>query len=310
MLNRYLTYYRIGLQFVIFLAILSFFWLFGGSLQGVLQQYFLGMPLESITSYNIQLAHQIKFFNVAMLAMLLLLPALVFAYLAYPSASQYLGLKKQSSVKFILWAICMFILASPFSALLETWNKDLHIFKQSAVADEKLSALYVAMLQGKSGGDLLINLLFICVAPALIEEIFFRGCLQQLFTNWLRKLPWLSVILVAVIFSAFHGQMSAFFPRLFLGILLGLVYHFSGNLWISILLHFINNTITVLWMFMFNAGQTNINPLTLPEISPILGWASVAITIFLLIVLYKKSISFPIYEVEKDQAWSDFLEKN
>jgi membrane protease YdiL (CAAX protease family) len=160
--------------------------------------------------------------------------------------------------------------------------------------------MYVAMLQGNQWKDLLLNTLAICIAPAIIEEIFFRGCLQQLFANWLRKNQWIGIIIVAIIFSAFHGQLNAFLPRFFLGLLLGIIYHFTSNLWITILVHFLNNFMTILMMYLYNAAISKINPLEMGDVSILVGIASGIITLAVAYYLYTQRKTFVISEVEKE----------
>ena len=63
-------------------------------------------------------------------------------------------------------------------------------------------------------------------------------------------MPWFSIIVVSLIFSAVHFSFFGFLPRLFLGAVLGLLYHYSGRLWLSILAHFINNAFAVSVLYM------------------------------------------------------------
>ncbi len=53
----------------------------------------------------------------------------------------------------------------------------------------------------------------------------------------------------ALVFSGFHGQFYGFLPRFALGVLLGYLFLFSGNLVLPIVAHFINNAIAVLLVF-------------------------------------------------------------
>lgn len=41
-------------------------------------------------------------------------------------------------------------------------------------------------------------------------------------------------------------QFQGFLPRMFLGVILGAIYWYSGSLWPSILAHFVNNAIQVI----------------------------------------------------------------
>jgi membrane protease YdiL (CAAX protease family) len=85
--------------------------------------------------------------------------------------------------------------------------------------------------------------LFICVLPAVMEEIAFRGLLQ----HWLQVAirPMRAVILASALFTALH--FSAFSaPYLFaVGMVLGLVKLKTGSLYPSMLIHFLHNLAVV-----------------------------------------------------------------
>ncbi|RYY12106.1 MAG: CPBP family intramembrane metalloprotease, partial [Chitinophagaceae bacterium] len=60
------------------------------------------------------------------------------------------------------------------------------------------------------------------------------------------RAPWPGIVITAALFSALHFQFQGFLPRMFLGVLLGALYWFSGSLWTSILAHFVTNAVQVL----------------------------------------------------------------
>jgi len=80
------------------------------------------------------------------------------------------------------------------------------------------------------------------IAP-LAEEIFFRGFL---FAN-LREHqgPLKAMVTTALLFALFHLTPTAFVPLFFLGCFLALLYHLSGSLLPSILLHAAMNTLAL-----------------------------------------------------------------
>jgi len=55
----------------------------------------------------------------------------------------------------------------------------------------------------------------------------------------------LAIVIVSIIFSVAHFSFYGFLSRVFLGMMLGAIYHYSGKLWLSILAHFINNAIAI-----------------------------------------------------------------
>lgn len=99
----------------------------------------------------------------------------------------------------------------------------------------------------------LVALLILAVLPAICEEVLFRGGFQNFLTRSTNK-PWFSIIIVSIIFSLAHWSYYGFLSRLFLGIMLGLLYHYSGKIWLNILGHFLNNgiAITVIYIYVLN----------------------------------------------------------
>lgn len=88
----------------------------------------------------------------------------------------------------------------------------------------------------------------LAVLPAFAEELFFRGALQPILIKLIRH-TWIGIILTALIFSLIHFSAIGFLPRLFLGVVLGALFHFSRNIWLSIFFHFINNFISVITLY-------------------------------------------------------------
>lgn len=104
-----------------------------------------------------------------------------------------------------------------------------------------------------------VNLLVMAIMPAIGEELIFRGLL----TRWVGKLTkniHINIIITSFIFSAFHMQFFGFIPRFLLGMILGYTYYFTQSIWSSILLHFINNAVTVSIFFYVNKNNLGVNP--------------------------------------------------
>lgn len=84
-------------------------------------------------------------------------------------------------------------------------------------------------------------LLFVTIAVVapLLEEILFRGLLQNALS---KRLPvWAAIALSALIFGAMHMDLYAMPPLVLMGAIFGVIYHLTGSLRITIVLHMINN---------------------------------------------------------------------
>ena len=88
-----------------------------------------------------------------------------------------------------------------------------------------------------------LSYLIIAIAIPAIEEVLFRGLLFGSIRRWLAPL-W-SVIVVALIFAAFHLQPPAFVQLFLLGCLLGWARARTGSVALPILLHIFNNSLAV-----------------------------------------------------------------
>jgi membrane protease YdiL (CAAX protease family) len=84
-------------------------------------------------------------------------------------------------------------------------------------------------------------LLFVTIAVVapLLEEILFRGLLQNALS---KRLPvWAAIAVSALIFGAMHMDFYAMPPLVLMGAIFGVIYHLTGSLRVTIVLHMINN---------------------------------------------------------------------
>jgi len=192
-------------------------------------------------------------------------PSLVFAYLSDSQPLFYVGLKKPVPVSFLLIAAVVIIGAFPMVAWLGEINQNLHLPESLKATEEALrdaeaksNSLLQRLLDMKSVADLLLSLFILAVLPAIGEELFFRGVLQRLFIQIVKR-PWAGIIITAMLFSAFHGLFLGFIPRAVLGVVLGALFWYSGSLWPGILAHFLNNAFQIVLMY-YNPGLVEKDP--------------------------------------------------
>jgi uncharacterized protein len=248
MLKQYLIYAPGAIQFMVLCALTSVCYLLGNLFSSLLQSYFLNISAEDFISLKVipaSMGESIKWINSFLGVVSLLVPALLFSYLSHPKPLEFLTWKSPIKNYHLFWGITLMAIALPFSSLLEQWTQLIPSIATPANKIDQYNKMTNAMLAGKSVRDLIANIVAISLLPALIEELLFRACLQNVMVKWLQKTPFTAILFVAILFSAFHGQMSGFFPRLFLGLMLGFAYYFSGSIWVSILMHALNNFIVV-----------------------------------------------------------------
>jgi uncharacterized protein len=106
---------------------------------------------------------------------------------------------------------------------------------------------------------LIFNLLMIGILPAIGEEMIFRGVFQKIFYK-LFKSGHLAVWVIAFLFSAVHLQFFGFLPRFILGLVFGYLFLWSGTLWLPVISHFLNNTVSVIAIYLHGGIDINIPP--------------------------------------------------
>jgi membrane protease YdiL (CAAX protease family) len=89
-----------------------------------------------------------------------------------------------------------------------------------------------------------ITLFVIGLLVPFVEELVFRGAVLR---NLKKQLPIAWVIVIqAALFGAYHLNLIQGFAAFFLGLNMGLAVYFSGSLWAGILIHSLNNSLSVI----------------------------------------------------------------
>lgn len=197
-------------------------------------------------------------------AMIFIAPPMILYAFTRHQPMRELGFRKPNSAWLLLIGVVLMFVSLPLTNLLTSWNEKMNF----GAAFESLEALLQQleetagdlterMLQVDSFSGLLFNLLVIALIPAIGEELTFRGVLQQALTR--RCNVHVAVFLSAFIFSFIHFQFYGFLPRMFLGLLLGYLFYYSGSLWTSILMHFVNNGAAVVVAYLDYKGLIDVD---------------------------------------------------
>lgn len=185
-----------------------------------------------------------------------LIPALVFWYLFEHGRWTDFQTKPLRSVSRLWIGLLSVIAILPFNDLLIEWNQHLELpnllsnIEQWMRRKEQESELLTNQLVAFSSlSQLFIAILVIGFIASIGEEIFFRGIIQRKLIEWTANAH-IGIWLAAILFSAAHFQFYGFFPRLLLGVLFGYLYLWSGNIWVAVLAHFINNSLIVITTYI------------------------------------------------------------
>ncbi|MDR1940677.1 MAG: CPBP family intramembrane metalloprotease [Clostridiales bacterium] len=107
--------------------------------------------------------------------------------------------------------------------------------------------------EGISAATFLLMTFFVAVIPAVFEEILFRGALLN---GARRRGSFFAVIYTAAIFMIFHGNPMQTVHQFLLGLVLGYVAVTTGKIVYGVILHFLNNLIALLTVFIPFGGMT------------------------------------------------------
>lgn len=177
-------------------------------------------------------------------------PLAVAAWLYRREWLERLGLSRFPFGGKLAAAVGVMLLSLPLVQLAYWLNKQLPLPELLAGMEERTGGIIRSLLVMDSPFELLFNLLVIGVAPAVGEELLFRGVVQQQASRWLGK-PVTAIWLTAILFSLIHLQFAGFLPRLLLGAALGYLFYWTRSLWAPIAGHFAINGIQVLAQYVF-----------------------------------------------------------
>jgi membrane protease YdiL (CAAX protease family) len=174
-----------------------------------------------------------------------LLPAMVWSLIYYKKKwFSGLGLKPTILWLHLIAGIAFLLFSYPIVAKSYEINQAINLPEWMSQMEDQTAELLKNLLVMETPGALLANLFVIAVIPGLGEELIFRGIIQKEIYKYFRS-PWVAIVVASVIFSAMHFQFAGFLPRFFLGMILGLLFYWTNNLWIPILVHSFNNAFQV-----------------------------------------------------------------
>lgn len=212
---------------------------------------------------------------------LFVLPALLFGMLFYRGRMvTYFDVRRIPTFWTAIFAVLALIAGYPLVQLAYEANSLIPLADWMIALEDQAATTLGDLLVMESFGSYLLALLLIAVLPALGEELVFRGIVQKQ-TAQLFKSPVAGVWCAAIIFSLIHFQFGGFLPRVALGAILGYTYLWTGNLWVPILVHFVNNGFQVTVMY---ATGTDLSE---PQDEMDLAYWTVILSVFVLYFAYR-----------------------
>lgn len=305
-----------ALQFITFFGFFIGFMLIYNTALMLLMEPMTGHSLMDLQSGDITDPNLIGYLKITQFLysiVVYLVPAALFAYLWQPYPGRYLGLRPAPTAMQVLLALMAMYSITWFGGFLNNWNQTWEVPQAARALQEQTEKLITVMLRMPSIKDLFINLVLMAIVPAIAEEVFFRGVFQRLLIQSTRKV-WLSVFLTAIFFSFIHFEMLGFMVRVVLGFILGAIYVLSGNLWLSIFAHILNNGSLVILIYLFQRGIIKTDPAKDTPVAWYIALLSLVVTIGLLWALRQKStpmvMTTPSRKADDDQIDNIGVDEN
>ena len=236
---------------------------------------------------------------------LLFVPAALYLFVCYGKNKSWLGFNKYINYKQVLIGFCLIflanIIAQPLSDMTRnilTHSPGLNSMAQSL--ENTYSDQVTALSNLKSWPQLLMALAIMAFFPAMFEEIFFRGALQNLLVRWW-KLPVLGIIVTSILFSLIHMSVYLFLSRALLGFILGLMYYRSKNIWVNIIAHFLNNAVALVQLFWMNTHQQHVEINKMDPKVPIWGGLIAAAITYGLFLLFEQVSGKNRKQIEQEE---------
>ena len=302
------------------LGILLVFTGLGVILAGSIQLYFgmkaLGLhSLPSATDADLMLKALLKPENATYTQLaqifgtffLMFVPSILFIIVCY-NKLLWAGFSKYFTINQIGIAFLIILFANlfsvPFEEISKSWFAHFPYWdKLARDADKLYNDEITAMSTLSTLPQLFIGVFIIAFLPALFEELFFRGVVQNLLVRWLKK-PFIAIAITSVLFSYIHASYYLFLSRFVLGYALGLLFYQSKNIWVNIFAHFMNNFIALLQLFIVNTSKTPL-PSVITEDPKMPVW-SLLITGGILYLLFQQFKKISATKKEQIEAEENF----
>ena len=107
------------------------------------------------------------------------------------------------------------------------------------------------LMGNMAGGTFWINFLCVSIFAPFFEEWLCRGMILRGLLNYKKEdgtngiRPVWAIVISAAVFALIHGNIWQALPAFIIGIVMGIVYYKTGSLKLTMLMHFVNNTLAL-----------------------------------------------------------------
>lgn len=213
---------------------------------------------------------------------------------------------EQFQLKNYLVLIFLFLLVSnPAMTVISEWNMSLKLpeFLKSLenwmrTQEDQMAELTERLVMVDRIDLLMMNLLVMAVIPAIVEEFYFRGSLQNILQRLFKNIH-VAIWVTAIIFSAIHVQFYGFFPRMILGLIFGYSLLWSKNIWVPVFGHFLNNASVTIIAYVYAKDGKSIIDMQNDE--------PYSVSIYIISFVASIAIAFYCYKISTQKSISNEL---
>jgi hypothetical protein len=178
-----------------------------------------------------------------------LVPSIIFLFLLKTFSLHYRTPKKSDLKKCLLYFVVLLGVAQLFLVISNYVGFEFlpieikNFLKEQQDFNTKIQEGFIS----ESFKSFLFNILLLSILPAIGEELFFRGILQKICIG-IFKNNIAGIGVTSLVFGMLHFQIENLLSIIFASILLGLIYDYSKNILLTILLHFGFNLFSLISM--------------------------------------------------------------
>lgn len=139
---------------------------------------------------------------------------------------------------------------------------------------------------------IVLSYVYIAVLPAILEELLFRGTILKALLPYGRRG---ALIISALLFGALHIDPGTIVFASVFGYLLGLAYEYTGSIKLTVLIHFLNNVLSVTMTFLGDSegGSAVLVPLV---------WGLLILGIIFIVYYSRRGLGAPAVKLGSDCA--------
>ena len=214
-------------------------WFLVGSLIGIFLEmlFMLFVPMNVVNMYGMLIVYPVSF-----------IPAMMYAARKSRNNSLFeTGYKLSSSNfgKYSWWFIGIITILATLGTMITSdlpnwWNYKL---TTSIPWLERMYNSFTAIMNSMTGGPFWSSFLLVAIFAPIFEEWLCRGMVLRGLLTKMR--PAWAIIISALFFALIHMNPWQALNAFIIGVVMGFVYYKTGCLWLTMLMHFVNNGLAV-----------------------------------------------------------------